>query len=151
MKDHTHILHLEKEKLILHSFKHEQKQDEISFDLGYGYIADTFFKNDLPTETETEDAINFIEDELMRPKNLNHNHERLITKNVIIKEVFQKFGIDREVIQRQEIEDVFSNLARIIRRKYGTEGLEITAESFAVVLLLREITHHLNFEAFTLL
>jgi hypothetical protein len=149
MKANTRILFFEKEKLIFQFFNHGQKQDEIVLNSGYELVANTYFKNDIPSEEETEYAINFIEDELMSNKKLVSNNEELVIQSQIVEEVFHKYTINQKVIQRQEIEDLFSKIARVVMRKYATEGLEITRESFAVLLLIREITHHLKFNYIT--
>ncbi|WP_320052982.1 hypothetical protein [uncultured Acetobacteroides sp.] len=149
MKESSRVLYVEKEKLTFQFFSNGQKQDEVVLNAGYQLIADRFFKSNIPTEGETDYAINFIEDELMSNKKLVGDNEGLAILSPIVEEVFRKYAINQPTIQRQEIEDLFSLAARVVMSRHLPEGLELNSVNFAVILLLREISHHLKFTHIT--
>lgn len=126
-------------------------EKELSLGTGYQHLVQTFFKSALPTEAETEYAINFIEDELMSNKELLNNEEQLICEQNHYTNLFRKNGLEQSVLTRREVEDLFANYAYVIMGGRAMEkSVEIRSHDFALLLLLREIMHHLNFETITL-
>jgi len=141
------ILSIEDEVLHFQYLENEELKDEILLKTGFRYLAETFFRNDIPTEAETEYAINYIEDELMSNKKLRNNNETLISADEKIAELFRKNGLDKNEFSRQEIENLFNSYAYVIMGKPSSLlPVNTTREDFALLLALREIMHHLNFE-----
>lgn len=122
-------------------------KQEIVLKLGYRFIAGRFFKHEIPTFDETDYAINYIEDELMSDKTLLQSNKELFTADNKIKDVFQKNKITGNPITRQRVEDLFNRYARaIMGAPLSTLNAGINAEDFAIILVLREIMHHLDFD-----
>ena len=129
-----------------------QLNKEIILPAGYQYLVERFFKHDIPTDSETEYAINYIEDELMSNTELQNNQENLYSADKKLINIFHKNGIEAHYQSRKSIEDLFSQYARVIIGASASElQTNITREDFATVLVLREIMHHLDFEALTLI
>jgi len=115
---------------------------------GYRYISDTFFKHDIPTEAETEYAINYIEDQLMSQKELLNNNETLVCTDSLLSDIFIKNEMQQNVYSRQQVEDLFNRYAYVIMGASSSRlNTAIVKEDFAFLLVIREIMHHLNFEA----
>ena len=131
-------------------FQFQQEKEitnEVTLPLGYKLLVTKFFKQDIPTEAETEYAINYIEDELMSNKTLRNELKELYIPDKRILEVFQKNGSSDYSYSRQRVEDLFSRYAYTIMGGAITETQSaITREDFSTILILREILHHLNFE-----
>ncbi len=115
--------------------------------LGYQMIAKQFFKKEIPTDSETDYAINYIEDELMLHPELKGGKQSLLTTDDMLKAIFVKNKLTADTFSRQRVEDLFTDYARVAM---GTPAsfmdVEVTREDFAALLVLREIMHHLDFE-----
>ncbi|GET23321.1 hypothetical protein [Prolixibacter denitrificans] len=145
------LLAIEKEILRFQFLVNHSLQKEITLEAGYQTIANRFFQQDIPTEAETEYAINYIEDELMSSKDLLNRNEILISSDEHMAEVFRKNDFAQSRYSRREVESLFSQYASIITgRPSSLNRQSVTREDFATILLLREITHHLGFEAIDL-
>ena len=57
---HKRILSIEDEVLHFQYLENEELKDEILLKTGFRYLAETFFRNDIPTEAETEYSYNFV-------------------------------------------------------------------------------------------
>ncbi|PRY94405.1 hypothetical protein [Marinilabilia salmonicolor] len=138
---------LDKESLTFSLSADEGPEESISLKMGYACVSEEFFKNDFPTEAETDYAINYIEDVLMSNKRLHENNGRLFSSDEILKSVFQKNGLEKELFSRREIENLFSQYAKVVMgapRSYLGAGF--CKKDYAAVLILREIMHHLDYE-----
>lgn len=145
------LLSIEKEVLRFQFLVNHSLQKEIALKAGYQTIADRFFRQDISTEAETEYAINYIEDELMSCKDLLNRKEILVSSDEHLAEVFRKNDFTQSKYSRHEVESLFSQYASIITgRPSSLNRQTVTREDFATILLLREITHHLGFEAIDL-
>ncbi len=114
--------------------------------IGYVLIANTFFKHPIPTEAETEYAINHIEDVLMSSTDWKGSGDILNMDNAAVKEVFRKNGLADYYFSREAIEQLFSQHAYIVMGRPASQGTaDFLPTDFALLLLLREITHHLNY------
>lgn len=145
------LLAIEKEILRFQFLVNHSLQKEITLEAGYQTIANRFFQQDIPTEAETEYAINYIEDELMSSKDLLNRNETLVSSDQHLAEVFHKNGFTQSTFSRREVENLFTQYAYVVMgRLSSVKRSAITREDFATLLLLREITHHLDFEAIDL-
>ncbi len=120
---------------------------EVQTDLGYAAIAKRFFKNEIPTEAETEYAINFIEDTLMANKSLPQHFETLYWADEVLQEIFERNELQQTIVSRQNVEDLFTVYARVVMGAPGSfMNVEVTAEGFARLLIVRELLHHLDIQ-----
>ncbi|GET26090.1 hypothetical protein [Prolixibacter sp. NT017] len=145
------LLSIEKEVLRFQSLSNHSLEKEITLEAGYQTIAGRFFRQDIPTEAETEYAINYIEDTLMSSKDLLNRNEVLVSSDEDLAEVFRKNGFTQSTFSRREVENLFTQYAYVvIGRPSSIQRSSVTREDFATILLLREITHHLGFEVIDL-
>lgn len=140
-------LEMETEWLKFQFIKDTEVKQEIALRVGYRLITNRFFKHEIPTFDETDYAINYIEDALMSDKTLLQSNKELITSDDKIITLFRKNKISGYAITRRSVEDLFSQYARVVMgAPVSTLEAGITAEDFAILLILREIMHHLDFE-----
>jgi hypothetical protein len=141
------IVSIGKEELRFLYLDGEKQSKEVLLKAGYEYISKTFYKHDIPTEAEVEYAINFIEDELMSEKSLLNNNERFLCLDQAVLEILQKNNESKELYSSRDIENIFSGYARLsMGEPISRSGLQTTREDFAIILILREIMHHLKFK-----
>jgi len=144
----TRVLNIDKQTLSFEYKKEDALQKVIELPLGYEAVTSKFFKSSMPTEAETEYAINFIEDHLMSNKEFINHQEILVSQSKSLADVLSKNGLLQGEHSRKTIEDLFNNYARIVMGTPSTLiDIEITKEDFAALLVLREVLHHLNFES----
>lgn len=151
----TRLIQLDKDKLYFHFLINESEMKNLVLPLGYVFLSNNYFKQSIPTEAETEYAINYIEDELMRNPVFKNQNESLVCRNELLTKVFiKRIGKHgkHNVFSRQEVEELFNSYAYIIMGN-ATKRIEfnITKEEFSVMLLIREIMHHLDFKEITCL
>lgn len=145
------FINLNKENLSFDYLQDNTLNKVIELRVGYQYLSDKFFKNNIPTESETEYAINYIEDELMKNKDLINNKEHLVFTHEKFINILRKNGFDKNIHSRNEIEALFSKYASVVMGEpLLRSNIGITREDYAIVLLLREIMHHLKFEEISL-
>jgi hypothetical protein len=146
------ILSIEKEILRFEYLKERTLTNEIVLKAGYEYISSTFYKHEIPTESEIEYAINHIEDELMSSKELLNNNEKLVCTDMLLIELLRKNGELKETYTSRNIEDIFSKYANLsMGEPLARSGLSTTKDDFAIILALREIMHHLKFKEISIL
>ena len=68
---------------------------EVTLQAGPNFIMDKYFSSEYPNEGEMEKALNYIEYELTKHKELNNNNENLVCKNALLSEMF---GIEEQPI-----------------------------------------------------
>lgn len=141
------LLKIEEKVLTLQFRKDNEIVQQTTFNAGYKTIADTFFKRNIPNEAEMEIAINSIEDELMRTKELPERKGPLFNSDRTLSALFNKNGLTEQTYSRQSVENLFSGYARVLMGAPSSEiDAEITREDVATLLILREVMHHLDFE-----
>ncbi|MCK3685093.1 hypothetical protein [Maribellus sp. YY47] len=127
-----------------------QAERRITLNLGYRTVAETFFKHLIPNEAEIDHAINFIEDEIMRHNELFEANDTLFTSDNKVVGIFSKNGLSDLHYSRQTTEDLFSSYARVIMGAPASLlNAEITRDDVAIILILREVMHHLGFTELT--
>lgn len=143
--ENVRILQMNENSLRFIFMQHAKQTDEIVLALGFRTISQTYFKHTIPTVDETEYAINFIEDELMKFKKLICKDEILVCADRVLMDIFIK-TIGNNRFTRNEIEALFSRYALVaMGEPLSRSLLEVNANNYALVLILREIMHHLNF------
>ena len=146
------LLNIDKTVLRFQYVVNHSLQKEIILKAGYQTIAERFFMHSIPTEAETEYAINYIEDELMSSKELHNQGETLISSDQHLTKLFRKNDLEKSTYSRQDVEDLFSQYTYVVMgRLSSVKRSTVTREDFATILLLREITHHLDFGAINIL
>ncbi|WP_028973094.1 hypothetical protein [Spirochaeta cellobiosiphila] len=122
---------------------------ELPLDLGYRYISRKYFVSDIPSEGEVENAINYIEDILMTKKQLvNDSQNSLYTQSNF---VFSILG-ESSYLSVQQIEDLFNRWASLSMGKPArSENIQYQKDHFALILIIREIIHHLQFEGINII
>jgi hypothetical protein len=123
--------------------------------LGSRNTSASHFRHDLPTPLELENAINAVEDELMRAPRTLASATRLATRDVAVAALADAAGIvgasPREMTLDM-VEDLFQRLASASLGKPGAaRGLPEGREAAALLLILREFMHHRGFAAITVL
>lgn len=118
---------------------------EITLNAGYDYICKTYFKHRLPTEPEVENAINYIEGELTSNKELANHNGTLFCNNDLLAQILNVKG--KNIIKRDELEKTFNLYADCVTGKPANIlQIDFTTEKLAVILLIREIMYHLDFQ-----
>ncbi|MFB6318613.1 hypothetical protein [Saccharicrinis sp. FJH54] len=141
------FLILDREILSFQKLRDDVVAQEIHIKAGYEFISGKFFRHDIPTYDETDYAINHIEDQLMIHKSRIQSSRVLYTSDEALKNVFRKNDLYENSYSRESIENLFSSYARVIMGAPISELKEgIAKKDYAIVLLLREIMHHLDFE-----
>lgn len=126
------------------------------FEIGIERTALEYFKNCPPTPGEVENAIMVVEDEVMPLHKLLSPKSKLYTLDHAIGEimqftVFSETGQGR-ILLRSDMENVFNRLAAIITGRPASQDILPVTNSFAAILLiLREVMHHLGFADITVL
>lgn len=118
----------------------------VELDIGFKKIAAVFFKHEIPNEAEVEYAINCIEDELMRNKDLVNDNEELYTDAEFIIDILNVQPNSTKYYSRQDVEEVFTKYALLsMGRSPVYDDIKMDKEEYAGLLILREIMHHLNY------
>lgn len=146
------LLHIGSETATFQRRENNTLTQEITLETGYRYLVDKFFKQEIPGDAETDYAINYIEDQLMSDRNLLHTNEQLVSSDKLLIELFRKNELRADSYSRQNVEELFSRYARVIMGAPASElNATITRTDFAILLLLREIMHHLGFKTISLI
>ncbi|MFB6341915.1 hypothetical protein ACE1ET_09335 [Saccharicrinis sp. FJH62] len=141
------FLMMENEVLRFQIFQNNVLNQEVVLKAGYEFISGKFFRHDIPTYDETDYAINHIEDQLMTHKSRIQSSRELCTSDEELKNVFRKNDLNENSYSRESIEKLFSSYARVIMGAPISElKAGVTQKDYAIVLVLREIMHHLDFE-----
>lgn len=114
--------------------------------IGSRRTAAEFFRHTPPTPGEIENAIQQVEDEVTRAKEMVADHPLLVTTDASIREIARIAGVGTE--QRMPVdgvEQVFSLLAGYsLGRPAASAGIPGSPEFAATLLILREFMHHLG-------
>lgn len=141
------LVGIESRSLTFQFQKNGQKDHLITLDFGYSEISDKYFKHDIPNDAEIEYAINFIEDQLMSKKELLGPKGGMLISDETLIGILRKNQLTGSQFQQQDIESLFSQYARVIMGAPASElGTEIKTEDVAIILILREVVHHMDFK-----
>lgn len=148
IKGKTRYLEIGMENITFVYIENMENKIEKEVNIGYIKISKSFFKSKIPTESEVENAINYIEDELMKDKELVSSGEELISEDKGIREILG----NKESYSREEMEEIFTKYALLSMGQSAVfNKIEINHEKYAKLLVLREIMHHLNFKKIILI
>ena len=111
----------------------------------------TLFKHAPPTESEMENAIMLVEDELFHIRHAFPPATMLSTTDQSIHAIAVLGGETNLTVTRTAVEQVFNRLAAIIQgRPTSFDSIPTDREFCATLLILREFMHHLNFASLEL-
>jgi exopolyphosphatase/pppGpp-phosphohydrolase len=145
------VLHIDDEFCFIVQGSETKKPEKIwAFDIGTEKTARDFFNRFPPTPGEVENAINYVEDEVMPVHKLLSPDSCLYSTDERIREVFQYAGFEKNqdelILTRINMERVFSRLAAIITGLPASQDVLPASNTFAATLLiLREVMHHFGF------
>lgn len=114
--------------------------------IGVEQIASDFFQHDIPGEPELDHAINCIEDELMRNLVLKSAGRKLISADQLHAAIFNVTDGVAE-FSREQVEALFTRYAWLsMGRASATDNLQTGKHTYAALLILREMLHHLDYQ-----
>jgi exopolyphosphatase/pppGpp-phosphohydrolase len=142
------LLRIGSEKTVLATGTSDLRINLFELNIGRLVTSRAFFRSEMPGPAEVEDAINFIEEELMKAKTLAESPSELITFDAEIRSIAAEAGAaDETHLGRQAMEELFTRYALIsMGRPEAFDTLKMDREFFANLLILREVMHHLGFE-----
>lgn len=142
------LLRIGLDTTVLATGSNDLRTAQFELDIGIHKTSRDFFRSDIPSPAEVEDAINFIEDELMKASALAESQSELITFDAEIRSIAAEAGVeDATYLDRQAMEELFTRYALIsMGRPEAFDTLKMDREFFANLLILREVMHHLGFE-----
>lgn len=150
------VLHIDDEFCFIVQGSETKKPEKIwAFDIGTEKTARDFFNRFPPTPGEVENAINFVEDEVMPLHKLLTPDSGIYSTDERIREIVQytlfEENQDELILTRVNIERVFNRLAAIITGLPASQDVLPASNTFAATLLiLREVMHHLGFMYITI-
>ena len=150
------VLHIDDEFCFIVQGTETKKPEKIwVFDMGTEKTARDFFIHIPPTPGEVENAINYVEDEVMPLHKLLTPDSGIYSTDERIREILQYAGFeenqDKLILTRVNLERVFSRLAAIITGLPSSQDVLPASNTFAATLLiLREVMHHLGFKDITI-
>lgn len=120
--------------------------------MGTSSIAEKHFRRRIPNEAEVESAINEIEDLLMSDGRLRDFGGTLFTSDSAMRGFFPVADQGPVVVPLSEFEAKFRQASLVAVGGSSTmDGVDMTPESLAWLLVTREILHHLGFDSMTFL
>lgn len=141
------VLKIDSESIKFIYIKNGKLENELLLNIGVDKIVRSFFKNEIPNEGEIENAINYIEDILMSLKELRNNNEELYCVDLLAWKILG----DKMEFSRQEIEEIFTKYAiQSLGQISSHSTIKMNHKKYAVILIIREIMHYLNFEKLNL-
>jgi len=145
------VLHIDDEFSFIVQGSESKNPEKIwVFDIGTEKTARDFFNRFPPTPGEVENAINFVEDELMPVFKLLTPESGIYSTDERIREIVHYAVFEENqnklILTRVSMERVFSRLAAIITGFPASQDVLPASTTFAATLLiLREVMHHFGF------
>lgn len=119
--------------------------------LGYLALVRKFFRHALPRAFELERAIAWIEDELMAIQDDLPSEPLLQSTDALVRELALVAGVPDAptmTLSIDAVERVFNRMVDLVEgRPWSQDAATWRLESMAALLVLREIMHHLKFQA----
>lgn len=123
-----------------------ENQQSIMLNIGKQQIAKKYFKQALPSPYDVEMAIIEIEDQIMLIRSQWQPHKNVFTADLAIKEMMVWIGNPNE-LNRDGLERNFNRVVDVIAGSPKHENeFPQSAEFISLLLILRELTHHLDIE-----
>lgn len=148
------LLHIGEEDTFVVSGRDAAQERILSLDIGSHKTAADYFRQQVPTPLEMENAISVVEDEVTRSRSVIVGGSVLYTTDPAIREIARIAGAPEKIIMvlgLDQVERVFDRLAAVVLGKPASqEGIPPNADFAARLLILREFMHHLQFESITI-
>ncbi len=128
--------------MLLHIGAERTSVADATLAFGWRSIARECFRHDPPSPLELENAIAAVEDEVARVHDGMAKGTILLTDNSTIREIALAAGVPagaEMTLAREAVEYTFQRLAM------RAPGLPAGGEFAAMLLILRELMHHLDF------
>jgi len=128
--------------MLLHIGAERTSVADATLPFGWRSIARDCFRHDPPSPLELENAIAAVEDEVARAHEGIAKGTILLTDNSTIREIALAAGVPagaEMTLAREAVEHTFQRFAS------RAPGLPAGGEFAAMVLILRELMHHLDF------
>ncbi|WP_192456993.1 hypothetical protein [Musicola keenii] len=124
---------------------------DVVLTLGYRAIARRFFHRDIPSPYEVEMAIAAIEDTIQATPTLHHVASHFACADGYLAAIAHSAGVNGPLLTQQQIENVFNRVADVIAGspKYHDEFPD-GADFISYLVIVRELSHHLNIQQITL-
>ncbi len=146
-EENYRFFHLGNDKSIFVLVNDGEIVNVTTINIGIASIVSNYFKSSIPTESEVEYAINDIEDDLMRNKELMNSHVDLYSMDALLIEALRIKPNKEATYTRVEIENLFTRYAHLSMGKSPVlDDLIVSREIYAQLLITREILHHLNYK-----
>ncbi|WPD76610.1 hypothetical protein OGM23_04395 [Dickeya fangzhongdai] len=124
---------------------------DIALSIGYRAIARQFFHHKIPSPYEVEMAIATIEDKLQATPALRQVAQHIASADSYLKEIARSAG-SHGTLTQQQIESVFNRVADVISGSPFHDGeFPDDAGFISYLVIVRELSHHLNIQQITLL
>ena len=124
--------------------------DALVLAIGTEKTGQEFFHHAPPTPEEVENAINVVEEEVIRAYKMTGKRSILCTTDNSIREIAQLAGVLEQpemLLSREAMESLFNRLAALsMGRPTAKDDLRVDASFSATILILREIMFHLGFK-----
>lgn len=119
--------------------------------IGVDRVAADCFRHDPPTAAELESAITGIEDEIMRVAASERGRFTVTTRDHELHGLADLIGLppaNIRKIDRQAVENLYREVAACAERRLWPRTARLSSRRYAaLVLILRELLHHLGFSA----
>ena len=126
-------------------------EDRVTLPVGAQALAQACFRHDPPSPAELEHAIDAVEDALAAAGLMHAERGGLATSDALLRSL-PGLGSDGASLSRDEVEALFQRLASAsLGHPAAAAGLPRGGVPAASLLLLRELMHHLGFDAITAL
>ena len=113
--------------------------------VGWARTADDCFRHDPPTPAELEQAIELVEEEVMRARTAGPNDAVLRASGAALREVADAAGAG-DTLTLDPVEQLFQRVAsESLGNPAARRGLPAGRRFVATVLILREFMHHRGF------
>ncbi|WP_226860694.1 hypothetical protein [Dickeya dianthicola] len=124
---------------------------DITLPMGYRAIARQFFHHHIPSPYDVEMAIAAIEDALQAVPALRQVAHHMSSADPYLKALARSAG-SHDLLTQQQIENVFNRVADVISGSPRHDG-EFPDETgfISYLVMVRELSHHLNIQQITLL
>ena len=149
------VLHIGPEQTAIAGGDGTQSPVTLALDIGSKKTARDYFQHIPPTPVEMENAIAGIEDQVMRVRTVVPKDPALFTTDAAVREIALVAGVPDSAemtLTLDAMEQTFERLVAVTLGKTALrEGIPTGNEFAAALLILREIMHHLQYQAITAL
>jgi len=148
------VLHIGAGETLVASGKGHQAEAIMVLAIGAERTSAEFFRHNLPTPLELENAIMTVEDEIARARTVIVDGSTLVTRDTALRDIALIAGLPDQpelTLSIELVEKTFDRLTAVsLGRPAAHEGLPGSAAFAATLLILREFMHHMKFASLTI-